>query len=773
MRRLVQLAPLPAVLFLLACPWDNGTEPAVKPGAPVIGTAVAGNTTAEISFTPPSNDGGAAVSSYTVTCSATGATTRTATGATSPITVTSLQNGSAYTCSVTATNSAGTSDASAGVSVTPTGPPGAPTIGVATPGNGSVSVAFSAPSSNGGSPITGYTATCAATGQTNATGTNTASPIAVSGLTNGTQYSCSVIATNARGNSNASASVNVTPATTPGAPTIGAATAGNGQAQIAFTAPASNGGSAITTYAAVCTAAAAAPSANGTSSPITVTGMTNGVTYACNVRAANIIGAGPASGDVNVTPVGPPAAPTIGAATPGNGEATIAFTAPVNNGGSAITGYTVTCTGSSATRTGTANASPITVTSMTNGVAYSCSVTATNGAGISGASGTVAVTPRTVPSAPTIGTATPGNGSASIAFTAGSNGGATITSYTVSCSVGGAGTPVTASGSSSPITVPGLTNDVTYLCSVTATNAAGIGAASGTVSVTPTTALGTSTLCGYSWNQVNNAITNASGTVYTSFVSYSCASGNRVMTMNQIPDHPASALTTGNPNKMGPQTSPSSVTFTLTPATTATVTTSAHVVGWAINGVKFEPSTAETCPTKSYCSPINGQAVNYGTTTWFVEALGQTLFSAGVDGNNAHVQPPTNGGAYHYHGMPHLYLTYLAKGQALTLVGFAVDGFPIYAKWGYATATDKNSAVIEMTSSYRLKPVIPIGRPDTSIVKYGTFTQDWEYSEGLGHLDQCNGRTGVTPEFPAGTYAYYITNTYPYIQRCHKGTVPP
>jgi hypothetical protein len=78
-----------------------------------------------------------------------------------------------------------------------------------------------------------------------------------------------------------------------------------------------------------------------------------------------------------------------------------------------------------------------------------------------------------------------------------------------------------------------------------------------------------------------------------------------------------------------------------------------------------------------------------------------------------------------------------------------------------------------MNSSYQLKTTIPAGRPDTSIVKYGTFTQDWEYVAGLGHLDQCNGRTGVTPEFPAGTYAYYITSTYPYIQRCHKGTVPP
>jgi hypothetical protein len=87
-----------------------------------------------------------------------------------------------------------------------------------------------------------------------------------------------------------------------------------------------------------------------------------------------------------------------------------------------------------------------------------------------------------LPGAPTIGTATAGNAQATIAFTPpASNGGAPITSYTVSCTPG----PVTASGSASPITVTGLTNNTAYSCSVRATNSAGTGPASGTVSVTP------------------------------------------------------------------------------------------------------------------------------------------------------------------------------------------------------------------------------------------------------------------------------------------------
>ena len=53
----------------------------------------------------------------------------------------------------------------------------------------------------------------------------------------------------------------------------------------------------------------------------------------------------------------------------------------------------------------------------------------------------------------------------------------------------------------------------------------------------------------------------------------------------------------------------------------------------------------------------------------------------------------------------------------------------------------------------------------------GAFTQDWEYVAGLGDLDECNGRFGTTPEFPGGIYHYYTTDSYPYVQRCVKGSL--
>ena len=179
-----------------------------------------------------------------------------------------------------------------------------------------------------------------------------------------------------------------------------------------------------------------------------------------------------------------PGAPTIGAATPGNTQATIAFTAPASNGGSAITGYTVTCTAGATTATATGPASPLTVTGLTNGTAYTCSVVATNIAGNSAASGTVTVTPATVPGAPVIGTVTPGIGLATVAFAPpASNGGAAITSYVATCTSPTSSHTVSATGTSSPITVAGLLGGVSYLCSVVAINSAGTSASSATVAV--------------------------------------------------------------------------------------------------------------------------------------------------------------------------------------------------------------------------------------------------------------------------------------------------
>jgi hypothetical protein len=191
----------------------RSTSAPTVPGAPTGVSAVAGNASATVSWTAPAN-GGSAITGYTVTASPGGATAST-TGATSA-TVTGLTNGTAYTFTVTATNSVGPGPASTpSTPITPTAPtvPGAPTGVSAVAGNASATVSWTAPA-NGGSAITGYTVTAAPGGAT--ASTTGATTVAVNGLTNGTAYTFTVVATNSVGPGPASApSTPITPTAAP------------------------------------------------------------------------------------------------------------------------------------------------------------------------------------------------------------------------------------------------------------------------------------------------------------------------------------------------------------------------------------------------------------------------------------------------------------------------------------------------------------------------------------------------------------------------------
>jgi hypothetical protein len=362
--------------------------PPSPPGAPTIGTATRGNAQASIAFTPPASNGGAAITSYTATCTP-GNISANGTG--SPIVVTGLTNGTAYSCSVRATNSAGTGAASATVAVTPATVPGAPGITGATPGNGSGTFSISAPASDGGSAITGYAVRCTAQGQVTQTVTGAMSPITVSGLVNGVAYDCSAYAENSVGAGPFSSSVALMPVGVPAAPTIGTASAGVGQASVSFTPPSNNGGSVILSYTATC----GGQSATGPASPLTVMGLAPGVAVTCTVIATNAQGNSPPSAASNsITPPNVPGAPTLNSAVPGDTQITALFSPPASDGGSAITLYTVTCTAAmQPTRSNTGTASPIAVSALTNEVAYACSVAATNAVGSGSASNTVMVTP--------------------------------------------------------------------------------------------------------------------------------------------------------------------------------------------------------------------------------------------------------------------------------------------------------------------------------------------------------------------------------------------
>lgn len=371
-----------------------------------------------------------------------------------------------------------------------------------------------------------------------------------------------------------------------------------------------------------------------------------------------------------------------------------------------------------------------------------------------------------VPGAPTIGAATARNAGASIAFTApATSGGSPIIRYNAACT-GGFAFSATGTATTSPIVVGNMTNGTLYSCTVSATNSSGTGSPSAAVTVTPSATTATTTTTGTTagTSTTGSAASTASvlcalnASVFNSTlnlnatVAMTCSGGQRTMTGNGIPDHaPGTFPNANNPNAITAQ----NVRFSATtsPAiSNASGTAVDHVIGYANNGIKYDPATAESYQ-------------NAGV--WKIEALGHTYINLGLDSHNAHVQP---GGAYHYHGVPTGYVALQNKGTGMTLVGFAMDGFPIYARYGYSTATNAASGTRLMAPSWRLKTTPSSGRPSTASVPMGVFTQDYEYVAGLGDLDECNGRTGVTPEFPSGIYHYFITDSYPYIQRCIKGT---
>jgi len=470
------------------------TSGPTAPGAPTAVSATRGNAQAIVSFTAPASDGGSSITSYTVTSSP---GSFTASGATSPITVTGLTNGTAYTFTVTATNSVGTSiTSSPSSSVTPATTPSAPTITGITPGNGQLSVAFSA-GADGGSAITSYKYSTdgGATFTTRATGT-TASPIVIStlslngstALTNGTSYGVQILAVNAVGDGTPSATTSATPVTTASAPTITGITPGNGQLSVAFTAGA-DGGSAITNYQYSTNGGSTFTSVSPaqTLSPIVITGLTNGTSYNVQIRAITAVGNGAATGSTAATPATTPSAPTITGITPGNGQLSVAFTAGAT-GGATITNYKYSTDGGS-TFTAVSpvqTISPIVITGLTNGTSYNVQLKAVNAMGDGLATTNTAATPGTTPDAPTITGVTPGNGQLSVAFTApASNGGYVITNYQYSTDNGTSFTAVSPVQTTSPIVITGLTNGTLYTVKLKAVNSIGAGTASASSTGTP------------------------------------------------------------------------------------------------------------------------------------------------------------------------------------------------------------------------------------------------------------------------------------------------
>jgi len=274
------------------------------PAAP--SSVVPGNAQATVTWAAPANNG-AAISAYIVTpyIGATAQTPFTLSSAATSATIGGLTNGSTYTFRVQAVNARGTSAASPNSAAVVIGTPAAPPTATAAPGNGTATVSWTAPANNG-SAITGYRVTpfIGAVAQAPQLFAGAGLSQTVTGLTNGTTYTFTVSAVNARGTGPSITTPSVLVGT-PTAPGLVTAVAGAGQASVTWSVPANNG-SAITAYIVtpVKNGVAQAPiSYNATATTRVITGLTPGSSYRFLVVATNARGSGPSSGLSNaVTP---------------------------------------------------------------------------------------------------------------------------------------------------------------------------------------------------------------------------------------------------------------------------------------------------------------------------------------------------------------------------------------------------------------------------------------------------------------------------------------
>src|SRR5205085_1126800 len=226
---------------------------------------------------------------------------------------------------------------------------------------------------------------------------------------------------------------------------------------------------------------------NSTATTQMLGGLTYGTTYTFKIAAKNPTGTGPQSAASNPVTVGAPAAPTAvkalsSSTTTATGALTVTFANGSNNG-SAITSQTATCVSSNGgvTRTGVHNgatAAPITVTAVTTGKNYTCSVKATNARGAGLASYSLPVIVGS-PAPPTgVNAVKVASGEIRVTFTAGANNGSATTSYTATCTSSNGGVLRSKTGTASPITVTSLSAGKSYTCTVKGTNARGAGLSS-------------------------------------------------------------------------------------------------------------------------------------------------------------------------------------------------------------------------------------------------------------------------------------------------------
>lgn len=464
------------------------------PGPPTLVKGDATNAQVSLTWSAPLATGGTPITDYVVQFRQSGKVWKTfADGASNATTatVTGLTNGKKYFFRVAAVNEIGTGQYSEqSAELIPLTVPDAPTGVTGTAGDEEVKLKWSTPAGNGGAPLLTYFIERSTNGTNwvpfgNIPAINNA--IVVTGLTNGTPYVFRVTAYNILGAGPPSEpSLSITPRTTPDAPIAVTATAGAGQVELTWAAPISNGGAQITDYRIQFS------KDNGISwsiftdtvstiTTVTVTGLTNGVNYLFRVAAVNLVGLGPYSNNAAAKPRTVPSAPRSVVATPDNAVVSLTWLPPVSNGGEDITQYNIqySVDANAWLPAGSSTNTTRVVNNLINGTTYFFRITAVNVVGPSTPSNvTPGVTPKTVPDAPLIANAVPGNRLVNLSWAApASNGGSPITDYKIQFrAISGGDWSIfnDTQSANTTGTITGLTNGVSYVFRVAAVNVVGL-----------------------------------------------------------------------------------------------------------------------------------------------------------------------------------------------------------------------------------------------------------------------------------------------------------
>jgi len=466
--------------------------------------ATAGDGQVTLTWSPPSFDGASQITNYSVYRSTTSGaeTLLIRIGNVTSYADLGLTNGLTYYYQVTARNAIGEGARSNEASAMPVGGPtvpGPPSNLAATGGVGKVTLAWSPPMSNGGSPITNYEIYRGTTsnGETYLAEIGNVYSYVDSGLGGGQRYFYRVSAKNAVGEGAQSNEANATTLAAPGAPTGLSAVAGNGQVALSWFPPASNGGSPITNYEIYRGSTSGGETflaEIGNVLSFTNSGLVNGQTYYYRVSAKNAVGEGPMSNEANAIPASVPAPPTGLLAAAGDGQVTLTWSPPTNTGGSPITNYMVyrgASTGGEAFLVQLGNVLSHVDSGLTNGQIYFYKVSAVNAIGEGQLSGEASATPTlgiNPPSEPLNLQAAPGDRQVTLTWSApASDGGSPITNYILyRGTVAGSEAFLAQIGDTLTYTDAGLTNGQTYFYTVSARNAAGEGLMSNEASATAT-----------------------------------------------------------------------------------------------------------------------------------------------------------------------------------------------------------------------------------------------------------------------------------------------